>query len=264
MDHEELLGNTLKEIAKEKSGILKSNTTAIFSKQNIVALNVLKERAKELNCRTIIQNEDFQEKVKDSSILYSNPKNKIVLPMPKLPGHHQVENASVAITALQELGCNVMHFNDAMQKVCWPGRLQKITTGKISPMNLGFEAELFLDGGHNPSAGIAISNWINQLQPSNFYLILGIMKNKDLKGFLKPLAPKINKLIAIKIPNEFNAQEPEYITKISTELEITSTIAENIKDALHYISNEDTALPKRILIGGSLYLVGEFLKLNST
>ena len=84
-----------------------------------------------------------------------------------------VDNAGVAIATLRELGCMKEYLSNAMERVYWPGRLQRISQGILSPDNLGFDAELFLDGGHNPSAGIAIANWIKELTPANFYLILG-------------------------------------------------------------------------------------------
>ena len=261
-DHEEFLGTTLKEIAKEKAGILKPGKTVIFAKQDNIILNVLKKKSRQLNCLTIIQNENFKTKVLNSSLLFSDLNGKILLPLPKLQGSHQIENAGVAIAALRELGSKNYNLKDAMRKVCWPGRLQKIDKGRISPKNLGFEAELFLDGGHNPSAGNAISNWINHLQPATLFLVLGIMKNKNLEEFLKPFGSKIHKLIAIKIPEEINAKEPETICYTATKLKISSTIASSIENALDCIKKEESILPKRILVTGSLYLVGQCLKLN--
>ncbi len=264
MDHEEFLGNTLPEIAREKAGILKKKTVAIFSKQNKLVLDVLKERAKKLSCLTRIQGEDFRVQLMNSSLLFYNSKDKISLPMPKLEGSHQLENAGVAIAALLELGCAEKHLSTAMKKVRWPGRLHRITKGVISPNSLGFEAELFLDGGHNPSAGTAISHWIKELPQGNFFLILGMMKNKNIEGFLEPLKSSIHKLIAVRIPEEINSLEPKTIVKTATKLNIPSAIASSIENALEVIKKDKSVLPKTILIGGSLYLVGHCLKLNSS
>ena len=264
MDHEEFLGNNLEKIVLEKAGILKLRSKAIIAKQEKVALQILKRRTKALDCPTIIQNEDFQVEESNSSLLFSDSKKVIPLPKPKLEGPHQIANAGVAISALLELGCSQKCLNDAMQKVYWPGRLQRISQGNLSPSNLGFEAELFLDGGHNSSAGNAIADWIKQLKPSTFFLILGMMQNKDLEGFLKPLKSSIYKLIAVKIPEEINAREPENIVETSTKLHIPSKSANSIEHALNDVKIEDSILPKRILITGSLYLVGKYLKLNSS
>ena len=264
MDHEEFLGNTLREIATEKAGILKPKTKAIFAKQNGIVLDVLRERAKILNCLTRIQNEDFYVRVKNSSLLFSDSFGEISIPRPKLEGSHQVDNAGVAIAALRELGCMKEYLSNAMERVYWPGRLQRISQGILSPDNLGFDAELFLDGGHNPSAGIAIANWVKELTPGTFYLILGMMKNKDLEGFLKPLRSKVDKLLAVRIPEEINAQDPQTIAITSAKLKIPSLVSNSIGHALYDIKKEKSTLPKRILITGSLYLVGNFLKANSS
>ncbi len=263
MDHEDFLGNSLIKIASEKAGILKPGTTVIFAKQNRNVLQVLKERSQKLDCATITQNEDFHVEPINSSFLFSNSKKNLTLPMPKLTGVHQVDNAGVAIMALYKLGCSDQNVSDAITKVHWPGRLQKITKGKLSPSNLGFTAELFLDGGHNPAAGAAIATWIKQLKPSTFFLILGIMKNKNLQGFLAPFGSSIHKLIAVNIPEEINAQDRETIAQTATRMEIPSVVASDIKSALQNIKAEKPILPKRILITGSLYLVGHFLKQNS-
>ena len=264
MDHEEFLGNSLQKIAAEKAGIIKCGGRIIFAKQEKIVLNILKSKADKLDCFTITQDEDFQSQCNKSSLLFSTKERTISLPKPILEGSHQVENAGVAIAALLELGCDETSLVNAMRKVSWPGRLQRITKGSLSPINLGFKAELFLDGAHNPSAGKVLADWSNKQTPSAFFIIIGIMKNKNLEEFLKPFGASITKLIAIRIPDENNAQDPETITKISSRLKIPSITAPDIKKALQIIKTEDPILPKRILITGSLYLVGKFLEYNSS
>ena len=75
-----------------------------------------------------------------------------------------------------------------------------------------------------------------------------MMKNKDLEGFLKPLKSSIHKLIAVKIPEEINAQETETIVQTSSKLQIPCKSADSLEKALHDIKSEHSILPKRILI----------------
>ena len=136
-----------------------------------------------------------------------NKKKKIKLPLPFLNGSHQIDNASVSIAALLELKCRKKNLIDALTKVSWPGRLQKIEEGKLVPKISELNGEIFLDGGHNNSAGIALSKWIKNFEKVKFYIIIGMMNNKDVEGFLEPIKPYIHKLIAIKIPQQKNSYD---------------------------------------------------------
>ena len=91
-----------------------------------------------------------------------------------------------------------------------------------------------------------------------------MMRNKDLEGFLKPLRSSVHKILAVRIPEEINAQDPQNIAITSAKLKIPSLVSKSVEHALYNIKKEKSALPKRILITGSLYLVGHFLKANSS
>ena len=262
MDHEEFLGNSIRKIATEKAGIIKNGVKMIFAKQDKCVLNILKNKAKKLDCFTITQDEDFQSECNNSNLLFTDKEKSIYLPKPSLRGNHQVDNAGLAIAALLDLGCTDQALADSMINVYWPGRLQRITEGPLSPNVLGFNAELFVDGAHNPSGGKVIADWSNKEDPSTLFIIIGIMKNKNLEEFLKPFGPMINKLIAVKIPHEINAQDPGIIVNVSSQLNIPSIAAKDIATALQIIKKEESVLPKRILITGSLHLVGKFLEYN--
>ena len=88
------------------------------------------------------------------------------------------------------------------------------------------------------------------------------MNNKDVEGFLKPIKPYIYKLLAIKIPQQKNSYDSKDIFEISKSLDINSQVTESLEKALQIISDEKMSIPKKILITGSLYLVGSFLEKN--
>ena len=262
MDHQEFLGKSIKKIAFEKSGIIKRNSKVIISKQKNTALKVIKNKANKFDCKTSIYGNDFEAKNCNNSFLFITKRKKIILPLPLLNGNHQIENASVSIAALIELKCRKKNLIDALTKVSWPGRLQKIEKGKLISKNLEVNGEIFLDGGHNKSAGVALSKWIKNFENVRFYIILGMMNNKDVVGFLKPIKPYIHKLLAIKIPHQKNAYDAEDIYEISKSLDINSQVTNSLEKALQIITIEKTSNPKKILITGSLYLVGSFLEKN--
>ena len=262
MDHQEFLGNSIKKIAFEKSGIIKENSKVIISKQKNAALKIIKNKANKVGCKTYTYGIDFKAKYCKNSFLFITKRKKIILPIPLLPGSHQIENASVSIAALIELKCRKKNLVDALTNVSWPGRLQKIEKGKLISKNSKLNEEIFLDGGHNKSAGKALSKWVKNFRNIKFYIILGMMNNKDVYGFLKPIKPYIHKLLAIKIPQQENSYNAEDILEISNSLNINSQVTGSLEKALQTISNEKTLKPKKILVTGSLYLVGSFLEQN--
>ena len=262
MDHQEFLGNSIKKIAFEKSGIIKENSKVIISKQKNAALKVIKNEANKFNCKTYIYGNDFEAKKLKNSFLFITKRKKLILPLPLLNGIHQIENASVSIAVLIELKCRKKNLVDALTKVSWPGRLQKIEKGKLIPKNLELEGQIFIDGGHNKSAGLVLSKWVKNFEKIKFYIILGMMNNKDIEGFLKPIKPFIHKLIAIKIPQQKNSFDAKEVLEKSKSLNINSQASESLENALQTISNEKISIPKIILVTGSLYLVGSFLEKN--
>ena len=262
MDHQEFLGDSIKKIASEKGGIIKKNSKVIISKQHNSALKVLKKIADNFNCKTSIYGNDFESKHCKNSFLFYVKRKKLILPLPFLIGTHQIENATVSMAALIKLKCRKKNLVAALKNVSWPGRLQKIDKGKLIPKDLEINGQIFIDGGHNISAGIALSKWIKNLRQGKFFVIIGMMNNKNIEGFLKPLKPYIYKLLAIKIPQQKNAYHSQDIVEKSKALGINSQVTESLEKALEIISEDQSFLPKRVLITGSLYLVGYFLEKN--
>ncbi len=264
LDHQEFLGSKIKKIALEKGGIIKENSNLVISKQPSSALKVLKKISKNRNCDITIYGRDYKNKKNKKTFLYSTNEKKIIFPLPLLKGSHQIDNATVAITALRKLNCRKKNLIDALTNVYWPGRLQKIEKGKFSPKNLGIDGKIFIDGGHNASAGVSLSKWIKfQKKESKFYIIIGMMKNKNIEKFLKPLNSYINKLVAINIPLEKNSYEPYEILNKSKKLGINSKVSESLEKALKFVRKDNSSKPKTILITGSLYLIGYFLGKNN-
>ena len=113
MDHQEFLGNNIKKIAFEKSGIIKENSKVIISKQKNAALKVIKNEANKFDCKTYIYGNDFKAKYSKNYFLFITKRKKIKLPIPLLNGIHQIENAAVSIAALIELKCRKKNLVDA-------------------------------------------------------------------------------------------------------------------------------------------------------
>ena len=121
-------------------------------------------------------------------------------------------------------------------------------------------AEIWLDGGHNPAAGEAIATHFSKLEPRPTYAICGMLNTKDVKGFLKPLAPQIDKLFGISIPGETNSLTGHETSQEATNVGIESDFSDTVELALEMITKY--AEKPRIIICGSLYLAGHVLILQ--
>ncbi len=251
IDHEQFLGTNLHMIAIEKAGIAKKGIPLIVAKQNAKVEEKIQEIAAK-NGANLMNDWSF-EKLK-KGFRYKDATGEFNLPAPNLIGDHQVSNAATAIAALRHqtnLTITPEHCKTGVTKAKWPARMQNITDspfGRLLPNG----SELWLDGGHNPAAGKIIAE---HFKGEKMILICGMMKNKDVKGLLEPLAAHTQKLFGVDIEGEVSHTATE-IVKFAWALEITAQTATSVEDALNQIDNKD---PVKVLICGSLYLAGQVL-----
>jgi dihydrofolate synthase/folylpolyglutamate synthase len=148
-----------------------------------------------------------------------------------------------------------------VQNAQWPARLQHLTHGSLQTL-LSTEDQLWLDGGHNPAAAHAIAHWCETNQVEHLTCVISMLNDKDIEGFLTPLAPHITKLIAVPIPNEPKAHEPQSIAAIAKKLGIDVEISHTVEKAIQQ-QKSNLVAHHTFLICGSLYLAGTVLEENS-
>ncbi|MBK5265791.1 MAG: hypothetical protein JJE34_11270 [Alphaproteobacteria bacterium] len=121
--------------------------------------------------------------------------------------------------------------------------------------------EIWLDGGHNPAAAEVLAQHFRaSLPPSRkIQLVLGMLDNKDLLGFLTPLRDHLGSVHAVPVPGH-DHHDPANIVKLASDWGIKSEAHSDIAGALSSITDVDQ--PTTVLIGGSLYLAGEVLRSN--
>ena len=178
--------------------------------------------------------------------------------MPALIGPHQLENAGAAIAALRLLGFDEHACEAAMRDVTWPARMQRLRNGPL--VDAAGNAELWLDGGHNPAAGETLARVLRDLPKRPTHLICGMLNTKDIAGYLRPLANVSDSLAAVSIPGEANTLPAEVTAKEAISVGMKSHEATSVGDAITQITQVDPDC--RILICGSLYLAGDILKEN--
>jgi dihydrofolate synthase/folylpolyglutamate synthase len=258
IDHQQYLGNTLSEIAFEKAGILKRNCFAIIGPQEDEALNVIEARALEVGATCKIYGQHWHVWEENGRLIFQDENGLLDLPLPKLIGAHQVQNAGIALATLRYLGKDSSSYDGAMLNADWPARLQKLKNGPL--ITLAPDAEIWLDGGHNKAAGHALSEAISRLQSRKLFLIVGMLNTKDVMGYMQPLLNKSSDLYGVSIPGEAATMSAQETVDIAKDVGFKAIVSENvesaIKDIVKYNHNA------RILICGSLYLAGNILKEN--
>ncbi|WP_136441899.1 bifunctional folylpolyglutamate synthase/dihydrofolate synthase [Pacificoceanicola onchidii] len=259
MDHEQFLGNTLAKIAGEKAGILKRGVPCVVGPQPEEAMDVIEARAEALGAPLIAHGQHWHAYEERGRLVYQDETGLLDLPLPNLPGAHQIENAGAALAALRALNCGETAFEAAVSEAFWPARMQRLKEGALCESVP--QAELWLDGGHNPAAGEALAAHLARLPARPTHLICGMLNTKDASGFLKPLAKQAQSLTAVPIPGEANTLPAVDLASMAQNNGHTTAISETVTEALHTITEKDPQA--RILICGSLYLAGHVLRENT-
>ncbi len=258
LDHESYLGDTVAAIAGEKAGILKRGVPVVVGPQTDEALAVIEDRAARLGCPLIVHGQHWHVTEERGRMIYQDETGLLDLPLPNLPGPHQIQNAGAAIAALRHLGFDAPACEAAVSQAIWPARMQRLRHGPL--VEQAGRAELWLDGGHNPAGGMAVAATLARMPARPTHLICGMLNTKDVTGYLAPLAPHVASLHAISIPGEANTLTADATCAAALSVGMKAGTADNVSAALAEIVAEDPAA--RVLICGSLYLAGNILREN--
>ncbi len=259
LDHQSFLGDTLAAIAGEKAGIIKRGVPCVVGPQHDESLDVIERTAARLGAPLFVHGQDWHVSTEAERLVYQDDNGLLDLPLPALPGPHQIMNAGAAIAALRALGKDEAACEAAVTRASWPARMQRLTSGTL--VDRAHPAELWLDGGHNPAAGRALASTLAGLPARATHLICGMLNTKDITGYLSPLAEQAASLTAISIPDEPATIPAEETANFARQAGFEAVDqAASLQDALTAICTRDPAA--RILICGSLYLAGHVLRVN--
>ncbi|MEE2817023.1 MAG: folylpolyglutamate synthase/dihydrofolate synthase family protein [Pseudomonadota bacterium] len=258
IDHEQFLGNTIAKIAAEKAGIIKRGVPVVVGPQHEDALEVIEATAARLGAPVLAYGQHWHVQEERGRLVFQDENGLLDLPLPALLGAHQIQNAGAALAALRHLGADEAACEAAMTNAEWPARMQRLKTGPL--VEAAGDAELWLDGGHNAAAGIALADVLAGLPKRPTHLICGMLNTKDVKGYMAPLAAQAASLTAISIPDEINTLSAEETEAAAKSVGLEATTAANTMAALQAILAKDPTA--RVLICGSLYLAGHILREN--
>jgi len=264
-DHEDLLGGDLEMIAKEKLGIIPNNGYVIFGPQCNSLKKIIHKNIDEKNAKGFFYEKDWFIEKDDDLIIYKDEFGRLEFNLLGLDGDYQIYNAGLCIAALRLLKKkNKISINDdsiisGLRNAKLDGRLTELTGNTKKWVNKG--SEILIDGCHNPSAALAISNEMikkNNKDKKDLLIILGIKKNKNLNDFIIKFN-EIAKEITI-VPIEGNPSSS--LLNLRNKNLFKNTIlkeASSLKEAIMGYSKYENS---RILICGSLYLVSEALRID--
>mgnify|MGYP001196369733 FL=1 len=250
LDHQDYLGNSLDQIAFEKLGILNPKSTIFINRQKT---NVMKYIKSQLKKRKLTANL-FNNHWKIKSNFYLSNDIRVNLSKLSLLGSHQLINAGLAI----HLARNILKEKFVIEKTekalmnCeWPGRLQQIKSGLLNKKIKKYK-NIYLDGFHNIDGMKAL---IKSLPKNRKILICSFLNNKKYIQMLSNLSNHFNKIIVVKMNEENSITEdllPKYL-----KLYFANSLTDSFKMINKLSSNQTT-----IYFGGSLYFIGEVIKLN--
>ena len=258
LDHQQFLGDTISKIAFEKAGILKQGVTAIIGPQHDEAREIIEKQAAKVGATLLIHGQDWHVDVEAGNLVYQDENGRLDLPLPSLPGPHQIKNAGAAIATLRCLKMNKINCTGAVNDAIWPARMERLQTGSLVdtlPHN-----DIWLDGGHNPAAGRAIAATLESLPKRDTHIICGMINTKEVEGFLKPISKHCKSLTALSIPDVPNAISEIELMEVGNGFGLTCFQGKNINQILKNLS--ELYPGSRILICGSLYLAGHVLREN--
>jgi dihydrofolate synthase/folylpolyglutamate synthase len=270
LDHQAYLGDRVELIAAEKAGIMKRGVPVVIGHQEFDgAKEVLISTAERLGCPLAVFAQDFLAYEEFGRLVYQDEFGLMDLPLPRLPGRHQIGNAATAIRAVKAAGYPVTEeiAEKAMLSVEWPGRLQRLTEGRLverAPQG----AEIWLDGGHNPGAGEVIAEAMaamEERQARPLHLVIGMINTKDPIGFFRAFVDIAHNVYTVPILGSDVGLDPVALAQSAAEAGLKALPMGSLGQALDAIrERSEGGIPPRIMIGGSLYLAGNVLAENGT
>jgi dihydrofolate synthase/folylpolyglutamate synthase len=259
IDHQQYLGETLGEIALEKAGIIKRGVPVIIGPQDDEGMAVIEARAMRLGAPVLAFGQHWHVHEEHGRMVYQDENGLLDLPLPNLPGPHQIHNAGAALTALRHLGATAAQCEAAVTQAFWPARMQRLRQGPL--VDSAPSVELWLDGGHNPAGGLAVAATLARMPVRETHLICGMLNTKDVRGYMVPLASQTTTLHAVEIPGEKNTLPATETRDAALAAGMKAEIAGSVAEALRSIAAKTPNA--RVLICGSLYLAGTVLRENA-
>ncbi len=273
-DHTKELGNSLAEITEEKAGIIKScevpsngdsrqggshKLIVVSAPQEEEVISVLKKRCvqegalfyeigKDIKLNLVDSNLDYQEfSIKGNLGKFNNLRINFL-------GRHQLVNAALAVSLVsgiairERFGINLKMFKKGLERTFWPARFERIS---LNPL-------IILDGAHNEaSASVLVETVKHNFPAKKIIIVLGISRDKNIKGIAREFFPVADKLILTRADNP-RAARPDDILSAGKEFlkDKSAVLTRSVEEALKIVYSH-TPQDSLVLVTGSLFVAGE-------
>ena len=234
-------------IAFEKAGIARPGSPLVTQAYPEAVELEIERRAGLAGAPLHMRGHDWGAEI-DETIEYRDRHGELSLPLPSLPGRHQGDNAALAVAMLRHqdfVTVSTEAMAEGLRSANWPARLQLLGRGPLTALAPGHE--IWLDGGHNADAGLAIGRHFAR-QP--VHLVIGMLANRYPAAIMEPLGGRLLSVTAVPIEGSDSHGAEAYGAK--------ATWADSVEAALRGLPDDGAP----VLIAGSLYLAGKVLAAN--
>ena len=269
LDHREFLGPDVASIAFEKAGILKPGVPAIVGPQSDEALRVIEREVLRVGASPLIlSGRDFAMHEENGRLIFEDAQTLIDLPLPRLPGRHQHQNAATAIATLRQLepGFASSAMEAGLARAEWPARLQRLSRGRLYDLAPA-GTEFWLDGGHNEDGGRVLGQAMAEFEDKvsrPLVVICGTLATKDTAAFLRAFSGLAQEVLAVPVSGEHAGRPAEEVAALAASVGLKAAACAGVEAALGFLAARRWSVPPRVLICGSLYLAGDVLAMNGT
>jgi dihydrofolate synthase / folylpolyglutamate synthase len=255
-DHQDLLGETLESIAREKAGVIKPGIPVIAGPVPPGAHQVIAEVCAERGAELVLASDRVQatdETLDDdgrTTVTFTVDGRALPAVTLALPGKHQVANAAVAVTLMSELAARGERLDDrsiraGLSGARWPGRLERAQWRG---------AAIVLDAAHNPAGARALAEYLYAIGWTDVVLVVGVMRDKDVSGVLAPLLPCCSRVVCTTPPSP-RALAAEALAAVAARMPSAPARIDAIPDPAAALAH--AARPgARVVAAGSIFLLG--------
>jgi dihydrofolate synthase/folylpolyglutamate synthase len=249
-------------IAFEKAGIAKSGVPLVTQTYAPPAMGAIAAVAADRGARLVARGATWDAAFKHGRMIYRDEDGALELPLPRLAGSHQADNAALAVAMLrhqQVIRVATSAMAAGIKQARWPARMQQLRAGPLTSL-LGTmpPGGVWLDGAHNDSAAEAIAkSWPRDASTA---IVVGMLANKDAAGVIRRMVGMATetRLIALPVPGHAH-HDPGDLASLARAAGAMASVAPSLDAAFMRLSEVRV---DRILVAGSLYLAGEVLAAN--
>ncbi len=263
IDHQAFLGDDVVTIAGEKAGIAKPGIPLVTMKYPAAETERISRVAAAVGARFYPKGSDWDAISYNGQLHYRDESGKLSVPLPRLAGEHQAQNAALAIAMLRHqstIGVPEAAIRAAMGWADWPARLQQLSDGPLT--HILPRMTVWIDGCHNPASAEVVAGQIDAIlgKDEPLHIVTGVLANKDAEGILAPFINRATSFRTVPIPGHPH-HPPADLSAWLRRQSVTAEPATDVASALRSLAKSDVE-SGAVLILGSLYLAGEVLREN--